>query len=105
MRRKWVILISLVCLAVTALMLRDSCRKRCELSDDFYIAADARETAYFRQEAASRLNDRGRAIVRRLLTRNLQGYPDKNAHDAILVLGVVGDASTIPQLEDFYKEN
>jgi hypothetical protein len=104
MTRKIVIVTLLVLLGAASLWLSGNRRNVGELSDDFYTAADAREFVRYRIEAAKKLNDREKMIVRRLLTQNLRGYIDTSLLDAVQVLGIVGDASTIPQLEELLKE-
>ena len=104
MNRKSGIAIVGLCLCAFILCLWSRYRESGELSENFYVAADPQETPLARQDAAARLNNNERAIIRKMLVRCLQGDSDKSMYDAILVLGIVGDASTIPLLEAIKKE-
>jgi hypothetical protein len=80
-----------------------SMRNTDQSSRDMRVAADPGQPLSARTVAARRLNGDDRAVLRRLLCASLPGDWTEDTINAIVLLGIVGNAETIPLLEELDK--
>lgn len=72
-------------------------------SSAFYIVVDNNQTIGTRIAVAESLDSRDREVARRILSNSLYGDLDRSAFDNIVILGVIGDESTLEDLESLRK--